>query len=293
MTMIFFMYFFNSIDRSNLGNAKTDGMDTDLHFTGNQYSILVMVFYIPICGLCLPANLITRKFQPKWFLVSFMLGWGILATSTAAAKNFAQLAAIRIMLGIFEAGFAPCVMFYMSTFWTRGELATRFAIWYTATVTSGAFSGLISFGLFQLKGSLYGWQYLFIVEGALTVLIALIAAIVLPKTPYTTSWLSEKEKEMCLVRMKQDSTVDVGSAWSFIEGMAPFKSWQVYYWSVIGLCYGTSGSAVGSFLPQIVGLMGFDTLKTNLYTVAPNLVGAVVLFASQSRQTSLGRDQAI
>jgi MFS family permease len=116
MTMIFFMYFFNSIDRSNLGNGKTDGMDTDLHFTGNQYSILVMVFYIPFCGLCLPANLITRKFQPKWFLVSFMMGWGILATSTAAAKNFAQLAAIRIILGIFETGFAPCVIFYMSTF---------------------------------------------------------------------------------------------------------------------------------------------------------------------------------
>jgi hypothetical protein len=116
------------------------------------------------------------------------------------------------------------------------------------------------------------------VEGALTVLIALIAAIVLPKTPYTTSWLSEKEKEKCLVRMRQDSTVDVGSAWSFSEGIAPFKSWQVYYWSVIGLCYGTSGSALGSFLPQIVGLMGFDTLKTNLYAVAPNLVGAVVLF---------------
>jgi MFS family permease len=226
--MIFFIYFFDSIDRSNLGNAKTDGMDTDLRFTGNQYSTLVMVSYISFCGLCLPANLITRKFQPKWFLVSFMLGCGILATSTAAAKNFAQLVAIRIMLGIFESVFAPCIMFYMSTFWTKGELATRFAIWYTATVTSGAFSGSISYGLLQLKGSLHGWQYLFIVEGALTVLIALRAALVLPKTPYTTSWLSEKEKEMCLMRMRQDSIVDVGSAWSFSEGMAPFNSWQVY-----------------------------------------------------------------
>jgi MFS family permease len=169
-------------------------------------------------------------------------------------------------------------MFYMSTFWTRGELATRFAIWYSATVTSGAFSGLISYGLFQLKGALHGWQYLFIVEGALTIGIAVLAAVVLPKTPYTTSWLSKDEKEMCLIRMKQDSTVDVGSVWNFRESIAPFKSWQVYYWSVIGLCYGTSGSAVGSFLPQIVGLMGFGTLKTNLYTVAPNLVGAVILF---------------
>ncbi|KAH9902018.1 MFS general substrate transporter [Xylariomycetidae sp. FL2044] len=276
--MIFLMYFFNSIDRSNLGNAKTDGMDVDLGFVGNQYSILVMVFYVPFCGLTLPANLITRKFQPKWFLVGFMLAWGTMATVSAACKNFPQILAVRILLGIAEAGFAPCAMFYMSTFFTRGELATRFAIWYTATVISGAFSGLISYGVFQMDGGLHGWQYLFIIEGALTVAVALLAAAILPKDPWTCRWLSEEEKKMCLDRARLDSTSNVGSPWNFKEGMQPFKSWQVYAWSVIGLCYGTSGSAVGSFLPQIVQLMGFPTLKTNLYTVAPNLVGAVILF---------------
>lgn len=91
MVMIFFMYFFNSIDRSNLGNAKTDHMDKDLGFVGNQYSILIMVFYVPFCGLCLPANLVTRKFQPKWFLVGFMLCWGAMAMVCAACKDFAQV----------------------------------------------------------------------------------------------------------------------------------------------------------------------------------------------------------
>lgn len=91
MVMIFLMYFFNSIDRGNLANAKTDGMDTDLGFVGNQYSILVMVFYVPFCGLCLPANLVTRKFQPKWFLVAFMLSWGTMAMICAACKDFAQV----------------------------------------------------------------------------------------------------------------------------------------------------------------------------------------------------------
>jgi hypothetical protein len=53
-----------------------------------------------------------------------MLGWGTLATASAGAKNFAQIMAIRVLLRILEAGFAPCVMFYMGTFWTRCELAT-------------------------------------------------------------------------------------------------------------------------------------------------------------------------
>ncbi|KAF2140326.1 uncharacterized protein K452DRAFT_289072 [Aplosporella prunicola CBS 121167] len=278
MILIFLMYFFNSIDRSNLGNAKTDGMEDDLDFKGNQYSVLVMVFSVTFCGLCLPANLVTRKYQPKWFLIAFMVSWGTMAMICAACKNFAQMLAVRLLLGVAEAGFAPCSMFYMSTFYTRGELATRFAIWYTATVISGAFSGMISYGLFQLGGPLHGWQYLFIVEGGLTVLVATFAALILPEDPWTCRWLTEEEKAMCITRGKRDSSSIVGSAWNFREGMQPFKSWQIYAWAVIGLCYGTSGNAVGSFLPQIVQMMGFSTLKTNLYTVAPNLVGAVILF---------------
>ena len=121
----------------------------------------------------------------------------------------------------------------MSTFYTRGELATRFAIWYTATVISGAFSGMISYGLFQLGGPLHGWQYLFIVEGGLTVLVATLAAFVLPEDPWTCRWLTEEEKTMCITRGKRDSSSIVGSAWNFREGMQPFKSWQMFVSSSI------------------------------------------------------------
>ena len=62
------MYFFNSVDRSNLGNAKTDGMDKDLNFKGNEYSLLILLFYVPF-GLCdLPLNLLTKRFSGKVML---------------------------------------------------------------------------------------------------------------------------------------------------------------------------------------------------------------------------------
>lgn len=64
------MYFFNSVDRSNLGNAKTDGMDKDLGFTGEQYSLLILLFYIPN-GLCdLPLNMLTKKWSGRVMLPS-------------------------------------------------------------------------------------------------------------------------------------------------------------------------------------------------------------------------------
>lgn len=62
------MYFFNSVDRSNLGNAKTDGMDKDLGFVGEQYSLLLLLFYVPN-GLCdLPLNMLTKKWSGKIML---------------------------------------------------------------------------------------------------------------------------------------------------------------------------------------------------------------------------------
>lgn len=69
------MYFFNSVDRSNLGNAKTDGMDKDLGFTGEQYSLLILLFYIPN-GLCdLPLNLLTKKWSGRVMLPSCELSF--------------------------------------------------------------------------------------------------------------------------------------------------------------------------------------------------------------------------
>jgi hypothetical protein len=68
------MYFFNSVDRSNLGNAKTDHMDKDLSFKGEQYSLLILLFYIPN-GLCdLPLNMLTKKWSGRVMLPTCMYG---------------------------------------------------------------------------------------------------------------------------------------------------------------------------------------------------------------------------
>lgn len=89
----------------------------------------------------------------------------------AGATNYKNLAAIRFCLGVAEAGFAPGVAFYLSSWYKRYELASRFSIYYTATAVSGAFSGLLA-GLItkNLDGAhgLQGWQWLFIIEGVMS-----------------------------------------------------------------------------------------------------------------------------
>lgn len=95
-----------------------------------------------------------------------MVGWGAMALFQCAAKNFAGMLVIRLLLGAFEAGFFAGVVFYLTLFYTRGELGFRIALFFGSALLAGAFSGLISFGVFQIHHIMIpGWKWLFIIEG--------------------------------------------------------------------------------------------------------------------------------
>jgi MFS family permease len=95
-----------------------------------------------------------------------MVGWGAMALFQCAAKNFAGMLVLRLLLGAFEAGFFAGVVFYLTLFYTRGELGFRIALFFGSALLAGAFSGLISFGVFQIHhATIPGWKWLFIIEG--------------------------------------------------------------------------------------------------------------------------------
>ncbi|KAG9513612.1 MFS general substrate transporter, partial [Aureobasidium melanogenum] len=272
------MYFFNPVDRSNLGNAKTDGIDIDLHFKGNQYSLLLLLFYIPN-GLCdLPLNMLTKRFSGRIMLPALMLGWGIMALIQSAAKNFGGLLSLRLILAVFEAGFFAGAVFYLSLFYARGELGFRIAIFFGSALLASAFFGLISYGVFQVKSShVQGWQLLFIIEGSLTCIVAIIGFFWLPGTPESAWFLNDSEKLAANLRMLRDGSSEVGTKFNLRDCFRTWKNWKFVLWCIISFTYSVAFTTTATFLPQIVARLGFSAVKTNLWTVAPNSVGFVVL----------------
>ncbi|KAF3046347.1 hypothetical protein E8E12_003445 [Didymella heteroderae] len=214
------MYFFNSVDRSNLGNAKTDGMDKDLGFKGEQYSLLILLFYIPN-GLCdLPLNMLTKKWSGRVMLPTLMVGWGAMALFQCAAKNFAGMLVIRLLLGGFEAGF--------------------FA-------------------------------------GTMTVIIALIAYAWLPAAPQSAWFLNEAERKVAERRTLRDLSSSTSHDFNLKECFKEWSNWKMVPWCIIAFTYPVAFSTTSNFLPQIVQRLGYSVVKTNLWTVAPNAVGFVIL----------------
>jgi MFS family permease len=166
----------------------------------------------------------------------------------------------------------------MCSFYRRGELARRLAIFYAGQSIASAFGGLIAFGVFQIKtGDIAPWRYLFAIEGGLTVLFGLFVLWYLPRSGCEATFLTDAERELAYHRMKLDSSSVVNEPFNLKQSLQIFKhptSWVIL---CIEMCLGVPLQSVNLFLPQIIARLGYDTVKTNLYTVAPNISGAAML----------------
>ncbi|KAI0421851.1 major facilitator superfamily domain-containing protein [Xylaria grammica] len=273
------MYLFNALDKGNLGNAQTAGLSKNLNFAPGQYNLIVGIFFIPYVVFAPPLALLGKKVGPSRMLPILMTSFGSFTLLTAATHNFSGIFALRFFLGAVESAFFPLVIFYLTTFYRRNELARRLAIFYAASNIANAFSGLLAFGVFQIKSHLvdYPWRWLFIIEGTLTVLFSIFAFIYLPKSAAEARFLNEDEKALAYHRIQVDSSSIVNEAFNLRESLQIFKRPSTYGFLLVEIALGVPLQSVGLFLPQIVQRIVTDTVKVNLYTVAPNITGAVTL----------------
>ncbi|KAK3314383.1 major facilitator superfamily domain-containing protein [Apodospora peruviana] len=271
------MYLFNAIDKGNLGNAETAGLSKDLNFEPGQYNLVISIFFVPYVIFAPPVALLGKRFGPANVLPILMLIFGSMTLLSAATTNFGGIFALRWFLGMAEAGFFPLVIFYLTTFYRRGELARRLAIFYAASNIANAFSGLLAFAVFHIRSSLLVWRYLFLIEGAASVLFAIFAFWYLPRSASEAQFLGEEEKSLAFYRIQMDSSSVVSEKLNIRESLGIFKFPSTYAFILIEVCLGVPIQSVGLFMPQIIQRLGYDTLKTNLYTVAPNVGGAAML----------------
>ena len=102
------LYLAAHIDRANIGNAKIEGLTTDLNMTGVQYNIALSVFFVPYILLEVPSNVVLKMFRrPSTYMAILVVSWGLIMTFNGFVQNFAGLLVCRVLLGVAEAGFFP------------------------------------------------------------------------------------------------------------------------------------------------------------------------------------------
>ncbi|KFA56431.1 hypothetical protein S40293_05025 [Stachybotrys chartarum IBT 40293] len=299
------MYFFNALDKGNLGHAETAGLTegttpylaagclapraqrpracntndlhSDLNFRPGQYNQLVSIFFVPYVVFAPVVAIFGKQYGAARVLPLLMFTFGSMTLLSAAAYNFGGIFALRFFLGMAESGFFPLVIYYLTTFYRRGELARRLAIFYAASNIANAFSGLLSFGVFQIESNLFVWRYLFIIEGAASVLFSVFAFWYLPRSAAAAKFLNEEEKLLAFYRIQVDSSSTVEEQFNLKDSLRIFKHPTTYAFLMIEICLGVPLQSVSLFMPQIIRRLGYGVVRTNLYTVAPHTGGAAML----------------
>ena len=175
-----------------------------------------------------------RKYGSRLWLSMLVLCYGAVTLGSAWVRSYGDYCAARIMLGVFEAGLFQGCFYTLSCWYVQDELQTRCAWWYSATMLSGAFGGLLAYavGPLQRHLGLKQWQYLFVIEGAVTMFFGLLGFWLCPEFPerWSSNWFKPNEMRYLQLRVKyRDGPIapDLSFRWSaFIEAV---KDWKVYF----------------------------------------------------------------
>uniref|UniRef100_D8QED4 Major facilitator superfamily (MFS) profile domain-containing protein n=1 Tax=Schizophyllum commune (strain H4-8 / FGSC 9210) TaxID=578458 RepID=D8QED4_SCHCM len=280
------LYLFAYLDRSNLGNARLQGLPEDAlrgDPTGEIFDWVNSAFFFSYIIFQLPSNLCSKLIKPRLFMAASAVGWGTVSTLMATAYNSAGLITARVFLGFFEACFGPAIPLYYSLFYTKHETGLRMALWFGFAAVAGAFGGLIAYGVQQASIPFSNWRLLFIVEGIPTVLLGFLTLCLLPNRPESTSFLNERERKIAIERMNRESTllkqICFGTDGMDIPAhvLMGLKDWRVYAGGVIFFAMNCSLASITAFLPTFIKSWGYSNATAQLLTVPPYAVAATVL----------------
>lgn len=261
--LFLFSFSFSRFAGSNIGNAKLEGLVTDLKI--KDYNTLLSVFFIGYVIVEIPANLVLKVTTPRFWLPTLTLLWGITSVTMGLCHDQSGIYAARFFLGVVEAGLFPGVVYTFSTYYKRKERTVRVSFFFSAAAAAGAFGGVLAYGLSQIDGGgKPRWAWIFIVEGLFTIVVAGLAYFIVPSWPAKAHQFTHRERAIIQHRLQFDSDAFETQGFQWSEVIRAFKSPQIY-----GYCFLFHGFAfalytLSLFLPTIIQSLGYKSWQAQL-----------------------------
>lgn len=123
-----------------------------------------MLFFIGYVLFEVPCNIILKRTSPRAWLPTLTFAFAVVTTLQGVLQSRAGFYVIRFALGVSEAGLFPGVVYYLSMWYSRQERQFRVALFFCAATLSGAFGGVLAWGIAHMNGvgGLKGWRWIFI-----------------------------------------------------------------------------------------------------------------------------------
>ncbi|KAM0444345.1 hypothetical protein ACHAPV_010210 [Trichoderma viride] len=281
LTFCCLSYFINYLDRSNLSNAYVSGMKEDLGFVGNQLNEINTCFTVGYVLGQIPSNLSLYYIKPRIWFPSMMLLWGGLTMVTASVHKPQSIMAIRFFQGICEASTFVGTHYILGAWYTERELGKRSGIFTSSGLAGTMIGGFIQTGIHQSlngRGGLAGWRWLFIIDGLLTIPVALYGLTFFPDTPRNTTafYLTDDEKRLAVARVpviEESSPITM----RFLKKV--LSSWQfwgfVMLWVIAGETESFSSNALLALFLKSNPIHKYTVSQLNNYPTGVPAVGII------------------
>ncbi|KAG9196876.1 hypothetical protein G6514_003205, partial [Epicoccum nigrum] len=269
------LYLVSYIDRGNVGNAYTAGLGKDWGITSDQYSWIVTILYIGYISFHWLILVWTFVPLPLW-TTCMAIGWGSMSMLQAATTNFAGIMTLRFLIGAFEAGYVPAVALYMTFFYHRSEMGLRYGLFIAFSPLASCFASALAYGIVHAKASVKTWQLLFLIEGAPTILLAVVAYFYLPASPSQCRFLTARENQIISVRAVKGRGEKRDGKLNFKQVFSAFYDYKNYLQAIIIFCLNTAFGSLPAYLPTILTAMGYTSINAQGLSACPYLTAYVI-----------------
>ncbi|WP_197489410.1 MFS transporter [Bradyrhizobium sp. DOA1] len=258
-------YFFNNLDRTSVGIAALQ-MNDDIGLSAEQFGWGAGILFFSYCLLEIPSNMMMYRFGARRWLARIMMTWGLAAAATAFAAGSYSFYAIRFLLGVFESGFFPGVIWYISI-WFPARSRTGVLAWFmAATPLSSLIGNPLSASLLGMDGvwRLAGWQWMFLIEGLPACLLGFLCLVLLADTPDKAAWLTPREREALLGELAGEKHDRVRK-----DLWAATKDVRVVMLTGITFAFTISSYGIGIWLPLILKSHNLNNMQVGWLSAMP------------------------
>ncbi|ONT36734.1 MFS transporter [Burkholderia cenocepacia] len=285
---LFLCYVVSFLDRINIGFAQLQ-MKHDLGFSDAMYGLGAAVFYVGYVCCEVPSNMLLARFGARRTFTRIMLLWGLASTGMMFVSQPSHFYVLRFLLGVFEAGFFPGIVLYLTYWFPANRRAAAISVFFAGVAVAGVLGGLLSGWIMRdMSGvlGLHGWQWMFAIEGVPAILLAFVAFTLLVDRPQDAPWLTSDEKARVAALCAEGRAH--GNAHDGRSVMTALANPRVYLFAFIYFSLTCASLTLNFWMPLMIRDFGVtDVVAVSLYTVVPNAVGAVglVLIARRSDRT--------
>jgi MFS family permease len=273
------LYMLNILDRANVGFARLN-MQDDLGLTKAAFDLGYGMFYVGYILFEVPSNLLMRRFGARRWIARIIITWGLVSAATMFANDIWTFYALRILLGIAEAGFFPGIILYLSDWFPDRQRARMTAFFMLAIGLSSVLGNPVSGWImdhFDGVNGWHGWQWLFVLEGLPTSLVGIAVLFYLQDSPRDARWLSDDQRNWLINHLAEEDRArrqqHGPDRW---QAMLQPRVWlliAIYFTVAVG------SNAGGAYFPTLIKeqYQSVTNFQIGLLTALPHLCAIVVM----------------